>query len=291
MPSSTAETPRFPRFFRPLPNPAKEQDIPSEITTPTAPRRTRSVRASEDTPTRQRTFRASGSAAVAFPRPTSAQTSSQRPHEYSSPHHGSPCTALCLSHLLTCDHKVHTPSPEPCASNCHVAKHPDYSQPRSLDSPFVCPTCLAEHLVQRNDERESAFRAEIEAIAEERGESKAWVEKKVGFMRLGWADEDEVEVSVFYEFGRVCEGFWIDEEWRELIERGSRAWREKREQGKGLHVFEDEDELETTVLDVQDKVSDACGESSPTGSVRSAFEKIKRSSRGLEFRMPAYRRP
>jgi hypothetical protein len=121
-----------------------------------------------------------------------------------------------------------------------------------------------------------------------RGEDRSWIEKKVGFMRLGWADEDEAEVSVFYEFGRGCEGFWVEQQWRELVERGSRVWREKRDEEKGLHVFHNEGR--STTASPSKMRDDGTAGASPTESVRSTFEKIKRGSKVLEFRMPMYGR-
>jgi hypothetical protein len=132
------------------------------------------------------------------------------------------------------------------------------------------------------------FRIEIENAAADRGEGPAWVESKIGFMRLGWTSEDEDEVNVFYEFGRGCEGFWVDDEWRQVVETGSRKWRERREDSKGLDVFGFEG-----VRDVDGRTSiggcrDSSEPSSPTGSVKSVFGRWKRSSSSLEFRMPKY---
>jgi hypothetical protein len=107
-------------------------------------------------------------------------------------------------------------------------------------------------------------------------------------MRLGWADEDEAEVSVFYEFGRGCEGFWVEQQWGELVERGSRVWREKRDEEKGLHVFTNDEDRHTA--SPSKMRNDGSGGPSPTGSVRSTFEKIKRGSKVLNFRMPLYGR-
>lgn len=144
--------------------------------------------------------------------------SNHHPH-YLTTHMGDPCTLGSLDHQLTCNHKIITAAPEPCASNCHLSTSP-YINPRSIDKPFTCMACLTERIKHEREEKVRSFRAELEAVAKvlKKGDGMEWIRRKIELVQFAWR---EVEIDRLVEgiaAGRFCHALYVDESCWEMSE-------------------------------------------------------------------------
>lgn len=77
---------------------------------------------------------------------------------YIGAHFAEPCTIGCLAHVLSCGHKVHTTTIEPCARNCchppnpsppGSKSHRNTSNSRADNEGFICPVCVDSFIKER----------------------------------------------------------------------------------------------------------------------------------------------
>ena len=152
--------------------------------------------------------RALKGASPATPTPSAIKSLELVPKEsspYVAAHLGEPCTVNALDHLLTCGHKIITTAPEPCATKCQISpsKHPN---PRSLEQPFICLTCILNTQQTKHAERVTSFKQELQQVAKttKKAEPEKWIEMKVGFMEKAWRDVEMEEMREEVREGRFA---------------------------------------------------------------------------------------
>lgn len=151
--------------------------------------------------------------------PTPNQTPAHGHPNYIACHLGEPCSVQSLDHLLKCGHKVLTAGPENCASNCQPSSNLKHTNPRSIDEPFVCLTCVVEQIKQERAEKMCSFVAAMEAVATvmAKGDPKRWIEEKLAIMMIAWREIEVDRIQSQVEKGRSCHAFYIHEEYVGLI--------------------------------------------------------------------------
>lgn len=108
--------------------------------------------------------------ATTTPSQTPAKSPTKPTHKaalYAHPHVTSPCTLGALTHRLNCTHLVLTPSPQPCARNCHEPEGAHAAVGiRNLDSCFACPVCIATLIRDCSAKQKVAFEAKVALAAD-----------------------------------------------------------------------------------------------------------------------------
>lgn len=152
------------------------------------------------------------------PKPARAAPSNHA--HYARPHMGQPCTAGAIDHLLKCGHKIITSQPETCAQNCHQPRT-DSPNPRSLDQPFVCMTCVVIEISKERIKKRDSFCSALMRVAKGSGREPPmeWVREKLSAVDIAWRELDYQQIKEKLSEGRFCQVVHVDEDFKELVDK------------------------------------------------------------------------
>lgn len=107
---------------------------------------------------------------------------------YVNAHFAEPCTVGCLTHILSCGHKVYTTTVEPCANNCSrppgpsspgSQPHRNIPNPRTDKEAFICPVCVDSFIADGF----RSFRISVKSTV-----TRIW-KQNLGLLPFGWIQE------------------------------------------------------------------------------------------------------